>query len=48
MYHTTTQGRYDKLGSAYQAAILQLLDTELSECIWVICQVQGVEGASWI
>ena len=29
-------------------SVLDLLDTQLREGVWVISQVEGVEGSSWV
>ena len=33
---------------AYQTAVLDLLHTQLSKAVWVVSQVEGVEGTAWV
>ena len=35
-------------GEHGESAVLDLLDLELGQGVWVISQAEGVEGASWV
>ena len=46
LHGNTTLIRKPHWNYAYQTAVLDLLDTELSEAVWVVSQVEGVEGST--